>query len=442
MIKKSTFVSLLITSLIFSFSGLSKPININESSSVHKENPFFFNSPLENYVSFRPGYDIDKEDTSFLRGVENCPSDIIQNTISGFCSTIVTWFPPTSSTLGAGMTPIEGPPPGSIFPIGTTTIKYEERWLVGGATTIPPTICEFTVTILETEDPTITCIGDQTKSADNGQCYYTVSGAEFDPITNDNCGIASVTNNINSGSTLNGEQIPNGTTINWTVVDTSGNTATCSFTVTVEDNEDPTASNPAPINVQCAGDVPTPDVTVVTDETDNCSGTITVAHVSDVSDGGSNPEVITRTYSVTDAAGNAINVEQTITINDTTNPTASNPAPINVQCAGDVPTPDVTVVTDETDNCSGTITVAHVSDVSDGGSNPEVITRTYSVTDAAGNAINVEQTITINDTTNPTASNPAPINVQCAGDVPTPDVTVVTDETDNCSGTITVAHVS
>ena len=49
---------------------------------------------------------------------------------------------------------------------------------------------------------------------------------------------------------------------------------------------------------------------------------------------------------------------------------------------------------------------------------PEVITRTYSVTDACGNSINVTQTITVDDNINPTASNPAAINVQCIGDVP------------------------
>jgi hypothetical protein len=111
-----------------------------------------------------------------------------------------------------------------------------------------------------------------------------------------------------------------------------------------------------------------------------------VAHVSDVSDGGMivatacPDETITRTYSVTDDCGNSINVVQTITIDDDTDPTASNPAPINGQCASDVPAPDVSVVTDEADNCTSDPVVAHVSDVSDGNSCPETITRTYSVT--------------------------------------------------------------
>ncbi|WP_127136516.1 PA14 domain-containing protein [Flagellimonas oceanensis] len=84
----------------------------------------------------------------------------------------------------------------------------------------------------------------------------------------------------------------------------------------------------------------------------------------------------------------------TITV-ETTAPTASAPSPISVNCTADIPTPDVTVITDEADNCDPNPTVTFVSDVSDGGSNPEIITRTYRVTDEAGNTLDVEQTITV-----------------------------------------------
>ncbi|REE08247.1 putative secreted protein (Por secretion system target) [Winogradskyella pacifica] len=191
--------------------------------------------------------------------------------------------------------------------------------------------------------------------------------------------------------------------------------------------------------MQCLGDVPTADITVVTDEADNC-GTPTVAFVSQTADPAINNGTITRTYSVTDASGNSINVYQDIVILDNTDPTASNPADINVQCLGDVPTADITVVTDEADNC-GTPTVAFVSQTTDPAINNGTITRTYSVTDASGNSINVYQDIVILDNTDPTASNPADINVQCLGDVPAADITVVNDEADNC-GTPTVAFVS
>ena len=81
------------------------------------------------------------------------------------------------------------------------------------------------------------------------------------------------------------------------------------------DNVDPTASNPIAVTVYCSSDVPSSDITVVTDEADNCTTNPIVTFVSDSSDGGSNPEIITRTYRVTDEVGNFIDVAQTITVN-------------------------------------------------------------------------------------------------------------------------------
>ena len=85
---------------------------------------------------------------------------------------------------------------------------------------------------------------------------------------------------------------------------------------------------------------------------------------------------------MTDSCDNRILVTQTITIDDITNPTASaTRLPITIECITDLPATDITVVTDEADNC-GTPVVAFVSDASNGASCPEVITRTYSVTDS------------------------------------------------------------
>jgi hypothetical protein len=84
-------------------------------------------------------------------------------------------------------------------------------------------------------------------------------------------------------------------------------------TITVE-SVAPTASAPAPVTVHCTDDIPIADISLITDETDNCDPNPTVTFVSDVSDGGSNPETITRTYRITDAAGNSLDVEQTITV--------------------------------------------------------------------------------------------------------------------------------
>jgi hypothetical protein len=54
---------------------------------------------------------------------------------------------------------------------------------------------------------------------------------------------------FNSTSTLDGLQIPNGTTITWTVTDAAGFSSLLWFTVTVIDNQAPAITCPANISV-------------------------------------------------------------------------------------------------------------------------------------------------------------------------------------------------
>jgi len=273
------------------------------------------------------------------------------------------------------------------------------------------------------------------------ECIGDVPGDDITVVTDeaDNSGITTVAfvDDVSDNNTC-----PETITRTYSVTDDCNNQILVTQTITVLDITDPTATNPATINVQCIGDVPGDDITVVTDEADNCPLPIVVAYIGDVSDNLSCPETITRTYSVTDACGNQITVDQLIIVEDTTDPTASNPVTINVQCIADVPADDILVVTDEADNCPLPIVVAYVGDVSDNNTCPETITRTYSVTDACNNTITVEQTIIVNDTTDPTASNPAPIAVAIIADVPLPDPLVVINEADNCTVNPVVAFVS
>ena len=282
------------------------------------------------------------------------------------------------------------------------------------------------------------------------ECFSSIPAPDVTVVTDeaDNCDgtpvVAWVSDDITSA-------VCDGATVTvirtYSVTDCSGNSINVFQNINVDDITNPTASNPADINVECFSSIPAPDVTVVTDELDNCTGTVAVAWVSDditsaTCDGAT--VTVTRTYSVTDCSGNSINVYQTINVDDVSNPTASNPADINVECFSSIPAPDVTVVTDEADNCEGTVTVAWVSDditsaVCDGAT--VTVIRTYSVTDCSGNFINVSQNINVDDVTNPTASNPDPITVQCFSDIPGSDISVVTDEADNCDGAPVVAYV-
>lgn len=294
----------------------------------------------------------------------------------------------------------------------------------------------------------------------------------------------------------------------------------CRFPTTIDVDVPPTASSPATINVECIGDVPPVDLLAVTDEADDYTAVPVVSHVGDVSDGLSCPETITRTFRITDDCQNFIEVDQLIVVQDTqgpvvdpppagvtvecvgdipamtslgftdncdapgtvvgtdgplvgggcggtvtrtwiatdacgnastpvtqiftvmdvTAPTAGSPTSMNVECVGDIPAPDGTVVPGVADNCS-VPTVTHLGDASDGLSCPETITRTYAVTDDCGNQITVDRIFIVNDVTPPTASNPAAVSYALVGDVPAPDPAVVIDEADNC-GAPTVTWVS
>ncbi|RKS43450.1 putative secreted protein (Por secretion system target) [Gillisia mitskevichiae] len=193
--------------------------------------------------------------------------------------------------------------------------------LVLGANTVTWTVTDGagrkatstqTVTVVDAQDPTINCVGDKIKTADIGKCYYTVIGTEFDPTaTADNCGITLLSNDFNENSTLAGAQIPNGTTIIWTITDPSENTETCSFTVTVNDTQIPTLPTLPDIIAQCSITV-TPPTTI-----DNCKETVIGTTGVDLT--------FTESGSIfwifTDDSGNSTPaIEQKILINDTEAP--------------------------------------------------------------------------------------------------------------------------
>jgi hypothetical protein len=102
----------------------------------------------------------------------------------------------------------------------------------------------------EGTDPTGQDIGNQTRNTDPDLCQYTTVGAEFDLVTfGYNYPGATVSNDFNQAASLAGAIFPKGsTTVVWTVADASGfnNTATYSFSIIVEDHQNPT--------ITCKGD--------------------------------------------------------------------------------------------------------------------------------------------------------------------------------------------
>ena len=166
--------------------------------------------------------------------------------------------------------------------------------------------------------------------------------------------------------------------------------------INVEDTTAPTASNPASISVQCFIDIPSPEVSVVTDESDNCLGALTVAFVSDdvtsaACDGAA--VTVTRRYSVTDCAGNSTEVSQTIIVEDTTAPVITGtPEDVTVECEADIPRDDSNVMA--IDNCGGEASLEFVQINNDIGLDTQRIVNRWTATDCAGNIRVYSQIVT------------------------------------------------
>jgi len=155
-----------------------------------------------------------------------CPANITVSNTANQCGAVVNYPAPTTSGICGPV--ISTPASGSFFPVGTTTVT---------ATAAGGGLCTFTVRVNDTQPPTITCPGNITTGNTTGQCGAVVS---FAPTASDNCPGVTVTSVPASGSVF-----PLGTTtVTSTATDAAGNTASCSFTVTVTDTENPSFSSP------------------------------------------------------------------------------------------------------------------------------------------------------------------------------------------------------
>src|ERR671935_116371 len=148
---------------------------------------------------------------------------------SGSCSSNVT-FVVTATDNCPGVSVVSVPASGSSFPVGTTTVTSTATDAQGNSAT-----CTFTVTVNDTQLPVISCSSNRVVSAFSGSCSSNVT---FVVTATDNCPGVSVVSVPASGSSF-----PVGTTtVTSTATDAQGNSATCTFTVTVNDTQLPVIS--------------------------------------------------------------------------------------------------------------------------------------------------------------------------------------------------------
>ena len=308
----------------------------------------------------------------------NCPANITMNNTPGLCNKIVSWIDPTASDNCSVASFTSNIANGSDFYVGTTTVTY---------TAIDPSgnqsVCTFNVTVLDVDDPIISnCPANISVGSTLGLCGANVSFSA--PTAIDNCSIASVTPSIASGSLFN----IGTTTVTYTATDASGNVATCSFDVTVNDTEFPTlAGCPSNISLGTSGLCSAIATWSAPTAADNCSGVVlTSTHNSgDVFPIGTT----TVTYTATDAANNVTTCSFNVIVADNENPVMVNcPADIII-CSPVV----LWIAPTATDNCSAVVTSTHTP-----GSTFAVGTTlvTYTATDPSGNSVSCSFNVTVN----------------------------------------------
>jgi len=149
----------------------------------------------------------------------NCPSNIIVE-CPGPNGTSVNYQVSASDNCGGRVTLECDPPPGSLFPPGTTFVSCIARDTFQNSA-----VCTFVVTVVDTTPPEIQCPTDRTFTAPSSIIF------SFTPGVFDNCD----PNPVILCMPPSGSAFPPETTtpIRCTARDSSGNQSECSFNVTV-----------------------------------------------------------------------------------------------------------------------------------------------------------------------------------------------------------------
>ncbi|HEY6334050.1 MAG TPA: HYR domain-containing protein [Blastocatellia bacterium] len=294
-----------------------------------------------------------------------CPANITVSNDPGQCGAIVNYPAPSTGEGDCGSVS-SSPASGSFFPIGTTTVTCTAA---GGS-------CSFTVTVNDTQVPTIICPANIT-ALTSGPNAGSVVVTYPTPVATDNCSSVTVQCIPASGSAF----AVGTTTVTCTATDAAGNKSTCTFLVCVV---------AGPSNITVPNDTNQCGATVNYPTTNGGCGSISFSPPS-----GSFFPVGTTTVTCTANGGSS---SFTVTVKDTQPPDITCPANItantpNPNAGGvvvDYPTPTAT------DNCPGVTVVC----TPPSGSTFDVGTTTVTctATDHAGNTSTCTFTVTVFNT--------------------------------------------
>lgn len=272
------------------------------------------------------------------------------------------------------------------FPVGTAVITYTVTDASGNTGT-----CSFTVTVTDNEAPEITCPTNINPVNSPGQCQTNVN---FAATATDNCE-ATITYSHAPGSVF----LVGTTTVTATATDGAGNATSCSFDISVADEELPQAvCQDITLELDNSGTVGIVSGDVDGGSTDNCAvQSIAIKESSfDCSKVGNNTVVLT----VVDIHENSSTCASTVTVEDNLAPDAlCNDVTLQLDAAG-----NASVTSEQLDNGSNdacgiaSLTLDQYNfDCANVGANTVIMT----ATDNHGNTNTCTATVSVEDNTPP-----------------------------------------
>ncbi|OJX49499.1 MAG: hypothetical protein BGO88_14760 [Flavobacterium sp. 38-13] len=275
-----------------------------------------------------------------------------------------------------------------------------------------------TVTVIDTVNPIVNTQNITVQLDANGQA--TITPAQINNASTDNCGIATYTLDITDFNCTN----TGANTVTLTVTDVNGNSASNTAIVTVEDVIAPTVlTQNISVQLEANGQVTITPAQINNGSTDNCTIATYTLDITEFNC--TNIGANTVTLTATDASGNASSATAVVTVEDTIAPT--------------VITQNITVQLDA--NGQALITTAQI----DNGSADSCGIATYALDITDFTCANVGAntvTLTVTDVNGNTASNTAVVTVvdSVAPTVITQNITVQLDI--NGQATITPAQIN
>ncbi len=338
--------------------------------------------------------------------LSNCPADTVVAAPNPGCQAKVSWAAPEAFDPCTSTVPmlIASDSSGTVFPLGDSVVVYTAIDIFGDSAT-----CSFTVTVRDTVAPNILC-------PDNFQVFSTdtTCSAVVDysvPMAFDNCDQTLELVNMDS-LYLPGDTFPAGTTVvTYMATDDYGNTASCSFAVTVADLNPPVLDTcPANISLVALPDTCGAFATwTPPGATDDCTQDVSIT--STYSPGAFFPVGTTVVeYEAQDNGANSATCSFTVTVTETVPPVISN-CPLGF--VFEMPSDKCdTLVTwtppTATDNCALDTLIAST--------NPGTVfptgvhTVTYTAYDNSGNSTECSFLIAVND-------NEPPVFTSCPDDI-------------------------